>query len=149
MNVLCNIKASRPLELVCMDFLSVEPDRSNTKDILVLTYHFTKYAVAIPTRNQKAQTVAKSLWENFLVHYGFPERLLSDQGPDFESRTIKELCSIAGIQKVRITPYHPRGNPVERTLLQMRGEDSIGPSSRCWALWKIRTSLIGGSLSSL
>ena len=121
---LCNIKASRPLELVCMDFLSVEPDQSNTKDILVLTDHFTKYAVAIPTRNQKAQTVAKCLWENFLVHYGFPEKLLSDQGPDFESRTIKELCSIAGIQKVRTTPYHPRGNPVERfnrTLLQMLG----------------------------
>lgn len=34
---LCNIKASRPLELACMDFLSVEPDRSNTKAILVLT----------------------------------------------------------------------------------------------------------------
>lgn len=90
----------------------------------MLTDHFTKYAVAIPTRNQKAQTVAKCLWENFLVHYGFPEKLLSDQGPDFESRTIKELCSIAGIEKVRTTPYHPRGNPVERfnrTLLQMLG----------------------------
>lgn len=121
---LLNIMTSRPLELVCMDFLSLEPDRSNTKDILVLTDHFTKYAVALPTRNQKAQTVAKCLWENFLVHYGFPEKLLSDQGPDFESRTIKELCSIAGIQKVRTTPYHPRGNPVERfnrTLLQMLG----------------------------
>lgn len=81
-----------------MDFLSKELDRSN-KDILVLTDHFTKYAVAIPTR--KAQTVAKCLWENFLVHYGFPEKLLSDQGPDFKSCIIKELCSIAGIQKVR------------------------------------------------
>lgn len=28
-----NIVASRPLELVCMDFLSLEPDQSNTKDI--------------------------------------------------------------------------------------------------------------------
>lgn len=121
---LMNIKTSRPLELVCVDFLSLEPDQSNTKDILVLTDHFTKYAVAIPTRNQKAQTVAKCLWENFLVHYGFPEKLMSDQGLDFESHTIKELCRIAGIQKVRTTPYHPRGNPVERfnrTLLQMLG----------------------------
>ncbi|RXN37405.1 Retrovirus-related Pol polyprotein from transposon 412 [Labeo rohita] len=87
-----SIKTTRPLELVCMDFLSLEPDKSNTKDILVITDHFTKYAVAVPTRNQKAQTVARCLWENFLVHYGFPERLHSDQGPDFESRLIKELC---------------------------------------------------------
>lgn len=110
---LVNIQTSRPLELVCMDFLSVEPDSSNTKDILVITDHFTKYAVAIPTRNQKAQTVARCLWDHFLVHYGFPEKLHSDQGPDFESNTIRELCRIAGIRKVRTTPYYPRGNPVE------------------------------------
>lgn len=121
---LVNIVATRPLELVCMDFLSVEPDSSNTKDILVITDHFTKYAVAIPTPNQKARTVAKSLWDHFFVHYGIPEKLHSDQGPDFESRTIKELCELIGTQKIRTTPYHPRGNPVERfnrTLLNMLG----------------------------
>ena len=107
-----------------MDFLSLEPDESNTKDILVITDHFTKFAVAIPTPNQKARTVAKCLWENFMMYLGFPEKLHSDQGPDFESRTIKELCHIAKIHKVRTTPYHPRGNPVERfnrTLLDMLG----------------------------
>ncbi|KAK7912833.1 hypothetical protein WMY93_013044 [Mugilogobius chulae] len=121
---LVNIKTSRPLELLCMDYLSLEPDKSNTKDILVLTDHFTKYAVAIPTANQKAKTVAKCLWENFITHYGIPERLHTDQGPDFESHLIRELCDIAGIQKTRTTPYHPRGNPVERfnrTLLSMLG----------------------------
>lgn len=121
---LVNIEVTRPLELVCIDFLSIEPDRSNTKDVLVITDFFTKYALAIPTPNQKARTVAKCLWENFIIHYGFPEKLHSDQGPDFESNTIKELCNLAGITKVRTTPYHPRGNPVERfnrTLLNMLG----------------------------
>uniref|UniRef100_A0A3P9ITK5 Gypsy retrotransposon integrase-like protein 1 n=1 Tax=Oryzias latipes TaxID=8090 RepID=A0A3P9ITK5_ORYLA len=121
---LVNIRTCRPLELLCMDFLSLEPDSANTKDILVLTDHFTKFSVAIPTPNQKAKTVAKCLWEEFIVHYGIPERLHSDQGPDFESKLIKELCEVAGITKTRTTPYHPRGNPVERfnrTLLNMLG----------------------------
>lgn len=121
---LVNIMTTIPLDLVCMDFLSIEPDRSNTKDILVIPDHFAKYAVAIPTPNQKGQTVAKCLWDNFIVHYGIPEKLHRDQGPDFESRLIKQLCEVAGIQKIRTTPYHPRGNPVERfnhTLLDMLG----------------------------
>lgn len=118
------IQTTRPMELVCLDFLSLESDSRNTKDILVITDHFTKYAVAIPTKDQKATTVSKCLWEQYLVHYGFPERLLSDQGRDFESQLIKELCSLASITKVRTSPYHLRGNPVERfnrTLLGMLG----------------------------
>lgn len=104
--LLVSIQTSRPMQLVCMDYLSLEPDTHNTKDILVITDNFTKYAVAIPTKDQKATTVAKCLWEQFLVHYGFPERLHSDQGRDFESHTIKELCAIASIKKVRTSPYH-------------------------------------------
>ncbi|XP_059424785.1 uncharacterized protein LOC132159269 [Carassius carassius] len=87
---LVDINTTKPLELLCMDFLSLEPDKSGTKDILVITDHFTKFAVAMPTPNQKAHTVAKCLWENFMVHYGTPEKLHSDEGPDFESYTIKE-----------------------------------------------------------
>lgn len=90
----------------------------------MLTDHFTKFAIAIPTPNQKARTVAKRLWDNFMVYNGVPEGLHTDQGPDFESKLIKELCEVAGIKKCRTTPYHPRGNPVERfnrTLLDMLG----------------------------
>ena len=77
-----------------------------------------------PQKTKEQETVAKALWANFIVHYGFPARLHSDQGRDFESHTIKELCSLIGAEKVRTTPYHPRGNPVERfnrTLLSMLG----------------------------
>lgn len=45
---------SRPLELVCMDYLSLEPDGCGTKNILGITDHFKKYAVAVPTTDQKA-----------------------------------------------------------------------------------------------
>lgn len=50
-----NIKTSRPLELLCMDYLMLEANQSNTKDILVLTDHFTKYALALPAANPKGE----------------------------------------------------------------------------------------------
>ena len=53
------------MELLCMDFLSLEPDSSGTNDILVITDHFTKYTIAIPTKNQ-----TEALWDNVIAHYG-------------------------------------------------------------------------------
>lgn len=51
---LVNIQKSRALELGCMDFLSLEPDGRGTKSILVITDHFTKYAIAVPTADRRA-----------------------------------------------------------------------------------------------
>ena len=78
------IIATRPLELVHIDYLTIEPplnSRSNKDvNILVITDHFTRYAQAHITSSQKAPIVAKTLWDHFFVHYGFPEKILSDQG---------------------------------------------------------------------
>ena len=47
----------------------------------------------MPVKLKTAQATAKLLWENFIRHYGFPEKFLSDQGRHFESELISELCN--------------------------------------------------------
>ena len=104
------ILVTQPLELVHMDYLSLEPSKGNIENVLVITDHFTRYALAYPSKTQTAQATARILWDNFICHYGFPEKFISDQGRNFESDLIKELCKIAGVKKVHTTPYHPQGN---------------------------------------
>ena len=122
---LVNIRTTQPLELLCIDYLSLESSKGGFQNILVLTDHFTRYAQAFPTKNQTAKTTAEVLFNQFIVHYGFPQRIHSDQGANFQSGLIKELCHIAGIEKSRTTPYHPMGNGMcerfNRTLLGMLG----------------------------
>lgn len=119
------IVSSGPLNLVCIDFLSMEPDSKGISNVLVVTDHFTRYAQAFPSKNQTALTVAKILVDKFFVHYGLPARIHSDQGRDFESKLIRELLNLLGVRKSRTTPYHPQGDPqperFNRTLLSMLG----------------------------
>lgn len=84
-----NIVSTGPMEVVCIDYLSLERSKGGFESILVITDYYTRYAQAVPTRNQTAQTTAKALFENFFVHYGFPARIQSDQGANFESRLIQ------------------------------------------------------------
>ena len=122
---LVNIISTAPMEIVCLDFLSIERLKGFFEKVLVITEYFSRYAQAIPTRNETAKTTARLLFDHYIAHYGFPARIHSDQDANFESNLIKELCKIARVEKSRTTPYHPMGNgQVERlnqTLLKMLG----------------------------
>ena len=91
----------------------------------MITDHFTKYAQAVVTPKQTAPIVAKALWENWLMHYRWPVKILTDRGKSFENKLIHELCKITEVQKLRTTPYQPQKNgSCERfnsTLLNMIG----------------------------
>ena len=95
------------------------------KNILVIVDHFTRYIQAFVTNNHTAHTMARVLYNNFSV-FGFPEKLMSDQGTEFTGDMIVAMCKLLGIEKIRTMLYHPQTNGsaerVHQTLQRMIGK---------------------------
>ena len=134
------ILVSYPLELVHLDFLTlgVKADDNRSVNILIVTDNFTKYAQAYVMPKQTDPVVAQTLWENFLAHYGLPEKILTNQGKSLDNSLIRELCKLAQIKRLHTSPYHPETNGQHEcfntTLITMLGT-LPAHAKRYWQEW--------------
>ena len=118
------IQIDDPLKCVAMDILGPLPTTARgNKYVLAVGDYFTKWTEAYPMTDSEATTVARLLVNEFICRFGVPEQLLTDQGRNFESTLIKQICQLLGIRKTRTTPYHPQSDGMverfNRTLLSM------------------------------
>ena len=112
------------MQMVATDILGPFPvSESGNSYILVATNYFTRWAEAYPIPDQEAATVATKLTEEMFLRFPVPDQLHSDQGRQFESRLLAEVCKVLQIQKSRTTAYHPQSDGLaerwNRTLLSM------------------------------
>ena len=121
-----HVTAGSPTQVVAADIMGpfTESPAGNSY-ILVVGDYFTRWVEAYPIPNQEAATVASKLTNKFFFRFSPPEQLHSDQGPQFESGLVAEVCKLLGIKKSRTTPYHPQCDGFierfNRTLLSMLG----------------------------
>ena len=120
-----------PIQLVHFDFTSLEMttdlnESPKVEHVLVTVDHFMRYTMANVTKDQKALTAAKTLYEGFISSFGAPKRIFTDQGKAFTSEVVKQLCSQFGISQSTTTTYHPQGNgqveQAHQTLGRMIGK---------------------------
>ena len=106
-----------PMERVAMDIMGPLPrtERGN-KYVLAVIDYFTKWAEAYALPNQEAATVARVLVNEFFSRFGVPHSLHTDQGTNFDSALMKELCLVFGVEKTRTTAYHPQSDGLVERL---------------------------------
>ena len=103
------IQAGYPTQVMAVDLLGPLPESPQKNSyIMVVGDYFSKWIEAIPPPNQEASTVAIHLIDEVFMRYSVPEQLHSDQGHQFESHLISEVCKMLHIKKTRTTPYHPQ-----------------------------------------
>ena len=96
------VMVTAPLQLVHLNFTSFEAttnldESPKVKHVLVNVDHFMRYTRADVTKDQKASTAAKTLYEGFISIFEAPERILTDQGKAFTSEVLEQLWSQFGM----------------------------------------------------
>ena len=121
---LCPIVATTPLDLLHVDFTSIETtlelnQSPRVANVLVFQDHFTNQVLVYVTPDQTAKIITKFLYGGYISIFGAPARLLNVRGTSFTSSIIKKLCKILGIQWLQTMPYHPQTNGLVERLYQM------------------------------
>ncbi|XP_035233490.1 protein NYNRIN-like [Stegodyphus dumicola] len=86
---------------------------SGKKWILIVKVISTKWVELFALEEATAVNCAKTLVEEVFLRYGHPRRLISDNGPQFISAVMQQICNFLEIKQHLIPVYHPQANPSE------------------------------------
>ena len=118
------IETSYPFQLVSIDLMALETTKKKNVAVVVAIDHFSKWISVTPIKDKRAVTVTKVLTERILATIPkLPERILSDNGPEFRSEEFNDALKKYDIQHVYSTPYKASSNGCversNRTIIQL------------------------------
>ena len=76
---------------------------------LVVVDAHTKWLEVIPMTTTSAEKTIEVL-RTLFASYGLPQKLVSDNGPQFTASSFEEFLSANGVQHLKSPPYHPATN---------------------------------------
>ena len=104
--------ASWPFSMWGMDVIGpIEPKASNGhRFILVAIDYFTKWVEAASYSSITSSVVAKFVKRDLICRYGLPNKIITDNGSNLNSKMMKDLCKEFKIQHHNSSPYRPKMN---------------------------------------
>ena len=102
---------TRPFWVITMDHITdLPPTKEGHNAIQVVVDHDVSKAAVLSACNKHVTAVeaARLLWKDVFSHFGLPDRIISDRGPQFLAKVFKELHNALGIKTSMSTAYHPQ-----------------------------------------
>ena len=103
---------SLPMEFICMDLvgpISPQTSKGNRYMLTVIDMH-TGYTIAVPITDKHLETVCKAYRDSVYCIFGGSSRILTDNGTEFKSKEMKQICEDLNIKQVFSPVYTPQAN---------------------------------------
>ena len=91
----------------------------DSKYIVIVWDHFTKYTKLYPISKASTKVIIKIIIEKYIVDIGIPESIITYHGTQFKGRIWREEMLNKGIRTYKTSIYHPSSNPAERVLREV------------------------------
>ena len=103
---------SLPMEFICMDLVGpISPQTSKgNRYILTVIDMLTGYTIAVPITDKWSETVCKAYRDSVYCIFGGSSRILTDNGTEFKSKEMKQICDDLEIKQVFSPVYTPQAN---------------------------------------
>lgn len=99
----------RRWQVITMDMIVGLPESQGYDCILIVVDRLSKCIHAIPTDSKiDSLGTAKLFRDHVWRHHGLPEEIISDRGPQFVSKFMRELNNLLGIKTSASTAFHPQ-----------------------------------------
>ena len=100
-----------PFRKVAIDLVGPisPPSAQGNRYILTFVDYATRWPEAIALKSITTQEISEALLTIF-CRLGFPKEVLSDQGSQFTSDLMREVCRLINVKQAFTTPYHPMAN---------------------------------------
>ncbi|XP_039519644.1 uncharacterized protein K02A2.6-like [Pimephales promelas] len=102
-----------PLQRVHVDFAGPVEG----KMLLIAVDAHSKWPEVVVMHSTTAEKTVVKLGEMF-SHFGYPEQLVSDNGPQFTSQEFAVFLQQCGVQHIKSAPYHPATNGLAERMVQ-------------------------------
>lgn len=106
----------KPFDVVIIDLIGPLPLSNNGNEYaLTMICDMTKYLVTSAIPDKSAKTVAKAIFDDFILKYSIMKEIRTDCGTEFKNKLTEELCNLLKISHSFSTPHrHETVGTIER-----------------------------------
>lgn len=100
--------AQKPFEKLYLDIVEGFPTSNKGNNVILsICDDLTRFVIFESLPDQKAETIARALFEEVFCRYLIPTEVVTDKGANFCGKVIKQLCKLLGVKKLQTTSFRP------------------------------------------